>query len=230
MTANETPIPVVPAKKAATPAKSGGKRGPQSKAVIEEQTEARVRAEMEADFERRLAEKEAALRKELSAPDDIDERVAAAVAKAVSGLPQAAAVAVEQALDPTTAEFNTVAPQPISADDVNGDPNVQGSIQIHFRSDGHTALGKVWYVGEELILTPGTREWELALLNDGTDRVFAQLDEFEQMERWGEERFRQGPWRGRGLNLDDPNLDAEERARLAEVQRKRLTRTAVPLR
>lgn len=76
-------------------------------------------------------------------------------------------------------------------------PGDTGNIVIHFLEDGFTALGHVWYRGQELEFAP-----DGAALQDTRDRtgrswVDLRDDEFAQAERWGKVMFRTGPWPGR---------------------------------
>lgn len=84
---------------------------------------------------------------------------------------------------------------------------------IHFVEDGLTALGKVWYRGQELRVEQGTKEWEQVHSQDGTS--WMDHDKWQQQERYGRQMFDEGPWRGNDYDLDDPNLDENQRAELA---------------
>jgi hypothetical protein len=122
-------------------------------------------------------------------------------------------------------EYNTASPRQISADELTADPSAPEAVTINFVVDGFTALGKVWYRGEEITLAPGTEQWNLAQLNDGTGRTWAHLDEDAQIDKYGERKFRPGLWKGRALDINDPDLTEEERHRLRTQNEKRLQRT-----
>jgi hypothetical protein len=64
------------------------------------------------------------------------------------------------------------------------------AVLIHFVADGLTAFGSVWYRGQELQIGPGHPRWEEAL-------GWITLTRFQQVERWGEQKFDFGPWPGR---------------------------------
>lgn len=168
------------------------RRGPKSQATIRAEVEAEMKAEYEAlkaQFEALKAEQEAV---KAAAPEETIE----------DGKEYA------EALDAS----------PVSGFDISGDPAEQGSITINFVDDGFTALGKVWYRGEELTLVPGTKEWDEAPTQRG--KIFALLDEFEQEEIWGRRFFRPGRWRGKRLTeIDDPELTEAERAALAKAEK-----------
>lgn len=107
--------------------------------------------------------------------------------------------------------------KPISGFQISGRPDAEGAVTIHFVEDGFTVLGKVWYRGEELSIVPGSQQWEQCPEYRG--KMFALLDEFDQEEIWGRRFFRQGPWRGKRLTeIDDPELNDEERAALAKAE------------
>jgi len=57
-------------------------------------------------------------------------------------------------------------------------------ILIHFVSDGFTALNNVWMIGQEVEVTeeayPDVEDW-------------IHLSDEEQIERWGQVKFRKGP-------------------------------------
>jgi hypothetical protein len=64
------------------------------------------------------------------------------------------------------------------------------AVLIHFTADGLTAFGQVWYRGQELQIGPGHPRWEEA-------RGWITLDRWQQIERWGMQKFDFGPWPGR---------------------------------
>lgn len=66
--------------------------------------------------------------------------------------------------------------------------------QIHFVEDGLTALGRMFYRGEELTITEGTKEWEQTLNKHGESWVLLKSDYVAQIKKWGKEMFKPGPW------------------------------------
>lgn len=61
---------------------------------------------------------------------------------------------------------------------------------IHMLEDGLTAFGVVWMRGQEITLTVGSERWNQA-------RSWWNMPEFEQVERYGQIKFRKGPWPGK---------------------------------
>ena len=108
---------------------------------------------------------------------------------------------------------------------------VQDSITINFVADGLSALGKIWYRGQELTVTKGTDDYESTLDRDGNS--WLDLTEAEQLAYWGERKFAAGPWQGAGFDLDadmdvrfkdgSQKLTEAEKAKLLEA-----TKTTVP--
>lgn len=74
-----------------------------------------------------------------------------------------------------------------------------GTIRIHFLEDGLTALGRIWYRGEELEVVPGSPEYADTCDRNGRSWLELRDNEFAQVERWGHIKFRSGPWPGRTL-------------------------------
>jgi hypothetical protein len=70
-------------------------------------------------------------------------------------------------------------------------PTEGQAIVIHFVADGLTAFGQVWYRGQELEIGPEHPRWTEAL-------GWITLTRFQQVDRWGEQKFDTGPWPGRG--------------------------------
>lgn len=68
---------------------------------------------------------------------------------------------------------------------------------IHFVSDGLSGLGKLWYQGEELAVEEGSANW-LETIDDGVSWI--TLNEDDQIEKWGERKFRTGVWSGKGYD------------------------------
>lgn len=83
-------------------------------------------------------------------------------------------------------------------------PAEEGGIIIHFVRDGLTAFGKVWYQGEELEIGPTHPRWAEAVR-------WIMLTKFEQIDRYGEQKFDRGPWPGRRSYAD--GIGAFERLR-----------------
>lgn len=82
-------------------------------------------------------------------------------------------------------------------------PGADGNILIHFLEDGFTALGNVWYRGQEL-------EFDLnggayADTRDRNGRSWLELrdDDMAQIRRYGKVMFRSGPWPGLKLSEAD---------------------------
>jgi len=78
-------------------------------------------------------------------------------------------------------------------------PGAAGNILIHFLEDGFTALGKVWYRGQELEFEPDSQAYRDTC--DRTGRSWLELrgNDFAQVKRWGKVMFRPGPWPGEPL-------------------------------
>lgn len=76
--------------------------------------------------------------------------------------------------------------------------NTAGVRVVHVVEDGFTALGKVWYRGEEIRLAPGSGLYEETVDRQGNS--FLDLTEDEQLDRWDKVCFREGPWRGKGYD------------------------------
>lgn len=76
-------------------------------------------------------------------------------------------------------------------------PGDEGNILIHILEDGFTALGKVWYRGEELEFEPGRQAHKDTYNKLGESWLDLRHNEFAQAERWGKVMFRNGPWPGK---------------------------------
>lgn len=74
----------------------------------------------------------------------------------------------------------------------NGD-----NILIHFLEDGLSALGRVWYRGEELEFEVGSPAYKDTFNRRGQTWLDLRHDEFAQVERFGKIMFRSGPWPGK---------------------------------
>lgn len=112
---------------------------------------------------------------------EFEEKLAAQKAESDQAIADAQATA-------TTAAAQA-APEKIKSDD----PSAEGAVTIHFVDDGFTGLGKIWYRGEELTVAPGSPNWD-ALTDRTLGRMVLQLNEAEQVARWGRRLFAPGPW------------------------------------
>lgn len=118
-------------------------------------------------------------------------------------------------------------------------PGADGNIHIHFLEDGITALGKVWYRGQELEFEPGSQAYRDTCDRTGWSWLSLRDDDFAQVERWGTVKFRSGPWPGRSYadaakvpfdmlkqidgkgSVPRPSEEDLERAAKAEARRRR---------
>jgi hypothetical protein len=69
------------------------------------------------------------------------------------------------------------------------------AVLIHFIADGLTAFGQVWYRGQELAIGPQHPRWTEAL-------SWITMNRWQQIDRWGEQKFDFGPWPGRRSYAD----------------------------
>lgn len=76
-------------------------------------------------------------------------------------------------------------------------PGDASNILIHFLEDGFSALGRVFYRGEELEFEVGSRAYEDTFNKRGESWLDYRNDEFGQVDRWGKIFFRNGPWPGK---------------------------------
>lgn len=74
-------------------------------------------------------------------------------------------------------------------------PTEGEAVLIHFVADGLTAFGQVWYRGQELAIGPTHPRWKEAV-------GWITLTRFQQVDRWGEQKFDFGPWPGRKSYTD----------------------------
>jgi hypothetical protein len=100
---------------------------------------------------------------------------------------------------------------------VDPDPSADG-VTVNFVEDGLTLLGKVWVRGEIATVRRGSKEWED--LTDREGNMVLEMEEDEQIKRWGQRMFRPGVgnWK---FDFDDPNLDDAEKERLRTIQLER---------
>ncbi len=122
---------------------------------------------------------------------------------------------------------------------VPANPGDKGNILIHFVEDGFTALGVVWYRGQEVEFEPGSPAYNDTCDRNGRSWLALADDESAQIDRWGKVKFRRGPWPGktllhaanafeslRGLNegsaaVSGPTEEELARAAKAEQSRRR---------
>jgi len=97
---------------------------------------------------------------------------------------------------------------------------------VHILVDGFTALGKVWYRGQEITVIPVSEEWNSTVDRDGN--TWLHLSPTEQEIRYGKQVFGRGHWPYGGFDLDDPLLTDEEREILKRTDLKRRQRAATP--
>ena len=99
-------------------------------------------------------------------------------------------------------------------------------ITIHFLEDGHTALGYVWYRGQELTFEVGSDAYNSTFDREGNTWLDLIDNPREQVLRYGGQKFARGPWPflpwGVALDADDQaKKDAEEAAK-AEARRSKI--------
>lgn len=82
-----------------------------------------------------------------------------------------------------------------------------GNILIHFLEDGFTALGKVWYRGQELEFTPGSGAYNDTRDRNGRTWLDLAGNDMAQIRRYGKVMFRTGPWPG--LKLTESPVEFE---------------------
>ncbi len=78
-------------------------------------------------------------------------------------------------------------------------PATGENILIHFTADGLTALGKIWVRGQEIEFAPGSRAYADTCDRNGRSWLELRDNPAAQEARWGEEKFRSGPWPGQPL-------------------------------
>lgn len=81
------------------------------------------------------------------------------------------------------------------------------NILIHILEDGFTALGQVWYRGQELEFTPGSPAHRDTFDRNGNTWLDLRDKDFAQVERWGNVMFRSGPWPGKSLREGKVQFD-----------------------
>lgn len=70
------------------------------------------------------------------------------------------------------------------------------TILIHFVADGFTALGQVWCRGQELEFTVGSGAYRDTCDRFGRSWLELRDNPAVQENKWGEVKFRSGPWPG----------------------------------
>lgn len=76
-------------------------------------------------------------------------------------------------------------------------PGDSNNILIHFLEDGLSALGQIWYRGQELEFELDSRAYKDTFDKLGRTWLDLRHDEFAQVERFGKIMFRNGPWPGK---------------------------------
>lgn len=117
-------------------------------------------------------------------------------------------------------------------------PGDGGNIVIHFLEDGLTALGKVWYRGQELEFEPGSKAYKDTFNRHGKTWLELAGNDFAQVDRWGKVMFRLGPWPGKAYvdgsfepmrnEKDDSRVRPPTPEELAAADRLRRTQRAAP--
>lgn len=113
------------------------------------------------------------------------------------------------------------------------------NVVIHFVADGITALGHNWYRGQELEFTVGSPAYRDTCDRHGWSWLSLRDDEAAQVAKYGEVKFRPGPWPGQDYldastaayeplrplrgdgKVERPSEDDLRRAALAEAKRRR---------
>lgn len=100
------------------------------------------------------------------------------------------------------------------------------TILIHFLADGFTFSGYTWYRGQEVEFEIGGKAYEQQKDRNGKSWLDLIDDIDGQYDRWGQQMFARGPWRGKPWGDFDHITDPEERkeaeaAAKAEARRNR---------
>lgn len=117
------------------------------------------------------------------------------------------------------------------------DPGSGDNIIIHFLEDGFTALGQVWYRGQDLEFERTSQAYKDTFDRLGRTWLDLRNDEFTQAERWGKVMFRNGPWPGKSYsdaaklaryetvkNADGSTVPAPSEAELTAIEKIELKR------
>lgn len=78
-------------------------------------------------------------------------------------------------------------------------PGAEGNIIIHFLEDGFSALGQVWYRGQELEFEVGSQSYKDTFDRNGRSWLDLRSDEFAQVDKYKRVMFRSGPWPGKSF-------------------------------
>ncbi len=104
---------------------------------------------------------------------------------------------------------------------------------IHVLEDGFTALGQVWYRGQEIPFDPAKGAYLDTFDRHGWSWLSLRNDDNAQINRYGKVMFREGPWPGKSyLDVANETFDgkhkptAEELAKAQRTEDKR--RRTVP--
>ena len=89
------------------------------------------------------------------------------------------------------------------------------TILIHFVEDGLTALGRVWYTGQELEFAIGGKAYEQTKNRFGVSWV--EQSENDQIEKRGKVYFRRGAWPGKQYDNSAASAAERKRRRAAPV-------------
>lgn len=99
-------------------------------------------------------------------------------------------------------------------------------ITIHFLEDGHTALGFVWYRGQELTFEVGSEAHKSTFDRNGNSWLDLADNPREQVLRYGGQKFARGPWPflpwGVAVDADDQTKKDAEEAAKAEARRNKI--------
>jgi len=113
--------------------------------------------------------------------------------------------AMKKAEDEAKAQGSATPPDATTSQDTDEETSVgePRSHRIHFVNDGFTTMGQVFYRGQELHVIEGSAEW--TRIADTKGRTFFDLaeDESEQIVRYGEVKFRPGPWPHESFTAED---------------------------
>lgn len=93
--------------------------------------------------------------------------------------------------------------------------DAEGGIVIHFIADGFTSNYRNFYKGQEVTFGPEAYEETV----DRLGRSWLDLSEEEQWDRFGEVKFRKGPWPGRRQYAEESlkNVSIEEQAPVINI-------------
>lgn len=79
-------------------------------------------------------------------------------------------------------------------------PGSGENIVIHILEDGFTALGQIWYRGQELEFEVGSQAYKDTFDRRGQTWLSLAGDDGAQIDKWDRVMFRVGPWPGRSLS------------------------------